>query len=76
MHELFHTSENVQTRLWTQYTERPFKLLNNLETTVQDSSLFHNQLIIIDKQNSDGSWEWQEDGTKSQSKGPTSGDVM
>ena len=68
MHELFHTSENVQTRLWTQYTERPFELLNNLETTLQDSSLFHNQLIIIDKQKSNGSWERQEDSTKSQSK--------
>ena len=53
---LFHTSENVQTRLWTQYTERPFKLLNNFETTVQDSLLFHDQLII-DKQKSDGNWK-------------------
>ena len=61
MRELFHTPDNVQTRLWTKYTERTFELLNNLETTVQDSSLFHDQLIIIDKQNSDGSWEWQEE---------------
>ena len=61
MRELFHTPDNVQTRLWTKYTERTFELLNNLETTVQDSSLFHDQLIIIDKQNSDGSWERQEE---------------
>ena len=60
MRELFHTPDNVQTRLWTKYTERTFELLNNLETTVQDSSLFHNQLIIIDKQKSEGSWERQE----------------
>ena len=63
MRELFHTPDNVQTRLWTKYTERTFELLNNLEATVQDSSLFHDQLIIIDKQNSEGSWERQEDGT-------------
>ena len=61
MRELFHTPDNVQTRLWTKYTERTFELLNNLETTVQDSSLFHDQLIIIDKQKSDGSWERQEE---------------
>ena len=61
MRELFHTPDNVKTRLWTKYTERTFELLNNLETTVQDSSLFHDQLIIIDKQNSDGSWERQEE---------------
>ena len=57
MHELFNTSENVQTWLWTQYTEHTFELLNNLETTVKDSSLFHDQLIIIDRQKSDGNWE-------------------
>ena len=54
MRELFHTPDNVQTRLWTKYTEDTFELLNNLETTVQDSPLFHNQLIIIDKQKSNG----------------------
>ena len=61
MCQLFHTPDNVQTRLWKKYTERMFKLFNNLETTVQDSSLFHDQLIIIDKQKSDGSWERQEE---------------
>ena len=61
MRELFNTPDNVHTRLWTKYTERTFELLNNLETTVQDSSLFHGQLIIIDKQKLDGSWERQEE---------------
>ena len=61
MHELFHTPDNVQTRLWTKHTELMFELLNNLEITVQDSSLFHGQLIIMDKQKFDGKWEWQEE---------------
>ena len=46
MRELFHTPDNVQTRLWTKYTERTFELLNNLETTVQDfsqSTHYHRQ---------------------------------
>ena len=61
MHELFHIPNNVQTRLWTKYSERTFELLSNLETTVQDSSLFHDQIIIIDKQKPDGTWERQEE---------------
>ena len=61
MRELFHIPDNVQTRLWTKYSERTFELLSNLETTVQDSSLFHDQIIIIDKQKPDGTWERQEE---------------
>ena len=61
MRELFQIPDNVKTRLWTKYTERTFELLSNLETTVQDSSLFHDQLIIVDKQKSDGSWEREDE---------------
>ena len=64
MRELFHTPDNVQTRLWTKYTEHKFELWNNYEITLQDSSLFHNQLIIIAKQKSYSSWERQENCLK------------
>ena len=57
MRDTFQIPDNVTTRLWTKYSERTFELLNNLETTVQDSSLWYDQVILIEKQNPDGSWE-------------------
>lgn len=57
MRELFNIPDNVSTRLWTKYSEKVFELLPNLDTTIQDSSMFHDQIILIEKQNPDGSWE-------------------
>ena len=56
----FKLDDNVPSRLWTKYSERTFELLSNLDTTVQDSSLFQDQLIIIEQQKADGTWEREE----------------
>lgn len=60
MRELFQIPDNTPTRLWTKYSERSWELLGNVETTVQESSLYHDQLVIIEKQKSDGTWEREE----------------
>lgn len=60
MRQLFEIPDNTPTRLWTKYSERSWELLGNIETTVQESSLYHDQLVIIEKQKSDGTWEREE----------------
>ena len=60
MREMYQIPDNVSTRLWTKFSEKTFELLSSLETTVQDSSLYHDTLIIIEKQKSDGTWEREE----------------
>ena len=63
MRDTFQIPDNVTTRLWTKYSERTFEKLSNLETTVQDSSLWYDQVILIEKQNADGTWERDTDST-------------
>ena len=59
MKEVFQISDDTQTRLWIKYSEKAYELLLNLDTSAQDSSLYHDQVIIIERQKSDGSWEWE-----------------
>ena len=56
MKEVFQIPDNTQTRLWLKYPEKAYELLSNLDTTAQDSSLYHDQVIMIERQKSDGSW--------------------
>ena len=56
MKEVFQIPDNTQTRLWIKYPEKAYELLSNLDTTAQDSSLYHDQVIMIERQKSDGSW--------------------
>ena len=54
MKEIFSIPEGVPTRLWVKYSEKAKELLTNLEmTTVHDASLFHDQVMIIERQKSD-----------------------
>ena len=57
MRDIFQIPHNVATRLWTKYPGRIFEKLSNLEMTIQDSSLWYEQVILIEKQNADGTWE-------------------
>ena len=59
MREVFQIPDDTQTRLWIKYSEKAYELLSNLDTSAQDSSLYHDQVIIIERQKSDGSWEWE-----------------
>ena len=54
MKEVFSIPEGVPTRLWIKYSGKAKELLTNLEmTTVHDASLFHDQVMIIERQKSD-----------------------
>ena len=59
MKEVFQIPDDVPTRLWIKYSEKAYELLSNLETSAQDSSLYHDQVIMIEKQKSDGTWPWE-----------------
>ena len=59
MKEVFQIPDDTQTRLWIKYSEKAYELLSNLDTSAQDSSLYHDQVIIIERQKSDGSWPWE-----------------
>jgi len=56
MRELFDISENVEVRLWVKFTSNSYEKLSKLDSTVQDAGLFPGQLILIEKQNEDGTW--------------------
>jgi len=77
MKEVFNIPEDVQTRMWIKYSEKAYELLSNLETSAQDSSLYHDQVIMIERQKSDGTWTWDKnvknanDTPKAQTNGQT-----
>jgi len=56
MRDLFNINSSVSVRLWVKYTSNTFEQLGKLDQTVQDAGLFTGQLIVIEKQNEDGSW--------------------
>ena len=57
MKEVFSISEDVPTRMWKKYSEKAYELLSTLET-VQDSSLYHDQVIVIERQKPNFTWTW------------------
>ena len=60
MRKLFEIPDNVETRLWNRYTANTYEQLANLDATVQDTGLYSGQPILIEKQNTDGSWPRQQ----------------
>ena len=64
MKEVFSIPEDVPTRMWIKYSEKAYELLSNLETSAQDSSLYHDQVIMIERQKSDGTWTWDKNVKK------------
>ena len=75
MRKLFGIEDNVEVRLWVKHTSKTYEILSKLESTVQDSGLFIGQLIVIEKQNPDGTWPRAEDKTAAATNGDASNDV-
>ena len=62
MKEVFNIPEDVQTRMWIKYSEKAYELLSNLETRC--SRFVHDQVIMIERQKSDGTWTWDKKDKK------------
>jgi len=56
MRKQFGYDANAPVRLWVKFTSNTFDQLAQMEQTVQDAGLFTGQLIVVEKQNEDGSW--------------------
>ena len=56
MRRQFGYEANAPVRLWVKFTSNTFEQLAQMERTVQDAGLFTGQLIVVEKQNEDGSW--------------------
>ena len=56
MRKLFDIPDNVDTRLWNRYTANTYEQLSKLDATVQDTGLYSGQPILIERQNTDGTW--------------------
>lgn len=57
MRSIFHTSQDKQIRLWLSYGSTGYQVLNNKwDSTLQDASLYSGQVIVIEFQNDDGTY--------------------
>ena len=56
MRQLFNVPDRKQVRLWNKYMSNTYEHLRDLESTVQDAGLYQGQLILIERQNNNGSW--------------------
>ena len=59
MRKLFQIEEDTEVRLWNKYMSNTYEHLNKPENTVQDAGLYQGQVIVIEKQNKDGTWPRQ-----------------
>jgi ubiquitin carboxyl-terminal hydrolase 4/11/15 len=59
MKEHFNIPDNVSTRLWTKYSSITYEMLtaDSMSKKIPESSIYAGQLILIEQQKSDGTWE-------------------
>ncbi|PNF33355.1 Ubiquitin carboxyl-terminal hydrolase 15 [Cryptotermes secundus] len=59
MRKLYEIPDEVETRIWYCCAPNEFNELTKEESTVQDSGLCQNQLLVIETRSEDGSWNHQ-----------------
>ncbi|KAJ8409354.1 hypothetical protein AAFF_G00235520 [Aldrovandia affinis] len=65
MKSLFDIPTEMETRLWNKYMSNTYEQLNKMDSTVQDAGLFQGQVLVIERQNADGTWPRQDKHSKS-----------
>ncbi|XP_064012715.1 ubiquitin carboxyl-terminal hydrolase 4 isoform X2 [Pogoniulus pusillus] len=59
MRKLFNIPAEKETRLWNRYMSNTYEQLSKLDSTVQDAGLYHDQVVLIEVKNEDGTWPGQ-----------------
>eukprot|EP00117_Sycon_ciliatum_P009276 scpid28370/ scgid11633/ Ubiquitin carboxyl-terminal hydrolase 4; Deubiquitinating enzyme 4; Ubiquitin thioesterase 4; Ubiquitin-specific-processing protease 4 len=63
MKEVFDIDSDTDCRVWNQCTTSPNDLLTKMTENLMDSSLYDDQVIIVETRNADGSWPLGERNT-------------
>ena len=59
MRQEFSIGEEKEVKLWNRYMTNMYEPLNKRERTLQDSGLYHGQVVVIEQKNDDGTWPRQ-----------------
>lgn len=54
--EIFNIPKSTEVHLWSLTTNEEFEALTQKKQTIQEMSLSSNQVVVVEPQNSDGSW--------------------
>lgn len=56
MRKVYEIPDEVETRMWRCHSADEIDELTKEESTVQDTGLFEDQLLVIETRSEDGSW--------------------
>ncbi|XP_022252353.1 ubiquitin carboxyl-terminal hydrolase 15-like isoform X3 [Limulus polyphemus] len=59
MKRLFDIPENKETRMWIKSNSNTYDYLSSKDTAIEDSIICQGQVLVIEKQNDDGTWPRQ-----------------